>query len=90
MSYQRDFKNEDGTEETLIITSNDNRSINLNQSYKLANCSQKKENKLLRKFKNSILGADIGVKSGGFSNVAILSVLIAIGAFLVMYLLWRF
>ena len=90
MNYQRDIKNEDGTEETIIITSNDNHTLNLNQTYKLANHTQKKENKFVNKFKNSILGADIGVKSGGFSNVAILATIIAIGTLCVMYLLWRF
>lgn len=90
MNYQRNFKNEDGTEETIIITSNDNHMIDLRQNYKLANNCCKKDNKLFRKFKNSILGADIGIRSSGFSNVAILSVIIAMGTFLIMYLLWRF
>ena len=91
MNFQRDIKNEDGTEETIIISSNDNRSsLNSNQRYKLANHSQTKESKLAKKFKNSILGADIGVKSSGFSNVAILATIIALGTLFVMYLLWRF
>lgn len=89
-NFQRNLKNEDGTEETIIITSNDNHTLNMNKTYKLANHAQKKESKLTRKFKNSILGADIGVKSSGFSNIAILATIIAIGALCVMYLLWRF
>lgn len=88
-NYTRDIKNEDGTEETIIISSNDNRILNMNQTYKLANHSQKKESKLAKKFKNSILGADIGVNSGGFTNVAILATVIAIGTLFVMYLFWR-
>ena len=90
MNFERDIKNDDGTEETIIISSNDNRVLNLNQTYKLANQTKKKENKLMKKFKNSILGADIGVKSSGFSNVAILATIIALGSIFVMYLLWRF
>lgn len=90
MNFERDIKNDDGTEETIIISSNDNRVLNLNQTYKLANQTKKKENKLMKKFKNSILGADIGVKSNGFSNVAILATIIALGSIFVMYLLWRF
>lgn len=90
MNFERDIKNEDGTEETIIISSNDNRVLNLNQTYKLANQTKKKESKLMKKFKNSILGADIGVKSNGFSNVAILATIIALGSIFVMYLLWRF
>ena len=90
MNFERDIKNEDGTEETIIISSNDNRVLNLNQTYKLANQTKKKESKLMKKFKNSILGADIGVKSNGFSNIAILATIIALGSIFVMYLLWRF
>lgn len=89
-NFQRDLKNEDGTEETIVITSNDNYNLNMNKTYKIANHTQKKESKLAKKFKNSILGADIGVKSGGFSNVAILAVIIAVGVLCVMYFLWRF
>lgn len=90
MSYQRNFKNEDGTEETIVISSRDNYDVNLKEKYKLANYNQKKENKLIKKFKGTILGADIGVKSGGFSNIAILASLIAVSTLIVMYLLWRF
>ena len=42
-NYQKDIKNEDGTEETIIITSNDAHTIDLTRTYKLAN--QKKESK---------------------------------------------
>ena len=87
-NYQKDIKNEDGTEETIIITSSDTHTIDLSKTYKLAN--QKKESKLARKFKNSILGTDIGFKSAGFSNIAILATIIAIGAISIMYFLWRF
>lgn len=89
-NYQRDIKNEDGTEETLVMTSTDNRTLDLTKTYKLANHTQKKENKLVSKFKNSVLGSDIGIKSGGFSNIAILATIIAIGTLCVMYFLWRF
>ena len=48
-----------------------------------------KENKLVNAYKNSILGAEIGVKTEGFSNIAILATIIAIGAFCTMYLFFR-
>ena len=89
-NYQRDIQNEDGTEETLVITSSDNRTLDLTKTYKLANHNQKKENKFVKKFKNSILGADIGTKSAGFTNIAILATIIAVGTLCVMYFLWRF
>jgi len=89
-NFQRDIKNEDGTEETILITSNDNYNLNMTKTYKIANHTQKKESKLTRKFKNSILGTDIGIKSGGFSNIAILATIIAVGTLCVLYLVWRF
>lgn len=89
-NYQRDIENEDGTQETIVITSNDNIALNMDRKYKLANHTIKKENPLVKKFKGSILGADIGVKSSGFSNIAILATIIAVGALCIMYFLWRF
>ena len=77
-----------GTGERLIISSNDSYGINLNGKYKLAN-NIKKENKLVNRFKNSILGSDIGIKSEGFSTVAILSTLVAVGTVCVMYLFFK-
>ena len=87
-NYQKNIKNEDGTEETIIITSSDTHTIDLSKTYKLAN--QKKESNLTRKFKNSILGTDIGFKSAGFSNIAILATIIAIGTLSIMYFLCKF
>ena len=89
-SMSKSFKNEDGSEETLLINSDDNYMLKLDKSYKLANHTEKKENKLVKKFKGSILGTDIGVKSGGFSNVAILALVIALAAIEIMYFMWRF
>ena len=89
-NYQRDIQNEDGTEETIVITSTDNINLDMNKTYKLANHTVKKENPLVKKFKGSILGADIGVKSSGFSNIAILATIIAVGTLCIMYFFWRF
>lgn len=89
-NISRSYKNEDGTEETLIITSNDTNTIDLSKKYRLANHSTKKESKLVKKFKGSILGADIGVKSSGFTSVAILALGVVAAVILVMYLSWRF
>lgn len=89
-NYQKNIKNEDGTEETIVITSTDARTLDLTKKYKLANHTTKKESKLMNKFKNSVLGSDIGIKSAGFSNIAILATIIAIGTLCVMYFLWRF
>ena len=90
-NIQTNLKNDDGSIETLLITSNDNYKLNLNtkNTYKLANRTQKKEHKLTTAFKNSLLGTDIGINSEGFSHIAILSTIIAVGAFCVMYLFFR-
>ena len=89
-NFQRDIQNDDGTQETVVITSNDNYNLNMHKTYKLANHTIKKESALVKRFKGSILGADIGIKSSGFSNIAILATIIAIGVLCVMYFLWRF
>ena len=89
MNIQTNLKNEDGSIETLLITSNDNCTLNMNKTYKLANIPQRKENQFAKKFKNSILGSEIGVKAEGFSHIAILSTIIAVGAICIMYVFWR-
>lgn len=89
-NYSKDIINDDGTEETILISSNDNYTLNMFKNYSIANHKVKKESKFTKKFKNSLLGSDIGIKSSGFSNVAILATIIAIGAICIMYFLWRF
>lgn len=89
-SLERDIKNSDETIDTLVISSNDNTyPLDINKTYKLANNTHKLENKFVRAYKNSIFGADIGVKAEGFSNIAILATIIAIGLFCTMYLFCR-
>lgn len=74
---------------TLEITSNDNYILNIPSSYTLVKPTTKKENKVINSFKNSILGTDIGIHSEGFSYIAILATILAIGALIMMYILWR-
>jgi len=81
--------NDDGTKSTLVITSNDDKSLIMRDTYVLANHNKKKENALVRKFKGSILGADIGIKSGGFTSVAILATVLAVSALAVLFFMWR-
>ena len=86
-SIQKDIKNNDGTIETILITSNDNyKTLDTNKTYKLVNGPQNNENKITSTFKNSIFGAEIGVKAEGFSTIAILATIIAVGMFCIMYL----
>ena len=89
-NISKDFVSDDGTNETVVASSNDDYTLNMDKKYVLANRKEKKESKLARKFKNSILGADIGVKSKGFSSVAILATVIALAVFVAIYFMWRF
>ena len=63
--------------------------LNMDKTYRLVNRPQKNENKLTNAFKNSIFGSEIGVRNEGFSYIAILSVIVAIGTFCIMYLFCR-
>ena len=89
-NFSKSYMNEEGIKETVVANSQDNYHIKLNGNYKLANHNNKKENKFVKKFKGSLLGTDIGVKSGGFSSIAILATVIAISVIAIMYFLWRF
>ncbi len=89
-NLSKKFKDDEGREQTVIATSDDNYKVNLNGNISLANHKEKKTSKLAQKFKGSILGADIGVKSGGFSTIAILAVVIALAVFVALYFIWRF
>jgi hypothetical protein len=89
-NLSKKYVNDDGVEETVVADSNDNYEVKLDGNYTLSNHKEKKESRLAKKFKGSILGADIGVKSSGFSSVAILATVIALAAALIMYFIWRF
>ena len=89
-SIQANLHNNDGSIETLLITSSDNTCpLDITKTYRLANHKQTKENKITKAFKNSIFGVDIGIKSEGFTHITILSTIIAIGTLCIMYLFWR-
>lgn len=89
-NLSKKYVNDDGVEETVVADSNDNYEVKLDGNYTLSNHKTKKESRLAKKFKGSILGADIGVKSSGFSSVAILATVIALAAAIIMYFIWRF
>jgi len=89
-NLSREMLNDDGSKDTLMMESSDNRQINLSGNYCLANRVERKQSKLAQKFKGSILGAEIGTKNSGFGTIAILAAVIAVGAIAIMYFLWRF
>jgi len=61
----------------------------MNKTYKIANHIQTKDNKLINNFKNSIFGAEIGIKSDNFKSVILLSTILAVGTIFLMYYFWR-
>ena len=81
---------DEGREETVVAVSNDDLKVNITSGYTLANHKDKKENKFVKSFKKSLFGTDIGIKSKGFSSVAVLAVVIALAVLFTMYLIWRF
>ena len=89
-NLSKKIMNDQGKEETIVATSNDNYDVNLKGSYALVGKKEKKVSKLAEKFKGSIFGADIGVKSGGFSTIAILATVIALAVLAALYFIWRF
>ena len=84
----KNYVNEEGTEEKIIATSNDNYKVNIGNNVKLAN--HKDENKLVKKFKGSLLGYDVGIKSKGFSSIAALAIVLVVAVLVVLYFIWRF
>ena len=89
-NLSKKYVNDEGVEETVIANSNDNYKVKLAKNYKLYKQKKKNESHLAKKFKGSILGADIGIKSSGFSSIAILATVIALAVLIIMYFIWRF
>jgi len=85
-TMNKEIKNRDGSTDLVMISSEDNYTVNLNKNYKLVGYAG---NKMNDKFKNSILGSDIGINSKGFASVMLVSTIIAIGTILTMYFSWR-
>ena len=89
-NFVRDMNNGDGSIDTLNISSNDNNyPLDINKTYKLVNNTCKFENRIFNAYKNSIFGCEIGVKAEGFSNIAILATLVAIGMICLMLITFR-
>jgi len=88
-NISKDFTDEEGNIETVIASSSDQYKLDMDKKYVLANRGEKIESKLSKRFKKTLIGADIGVKSGGFSSVAILATVISIMAFVILYFIWK-
>lgn len=89
-NIERDIRNNDGTIDKILITSKDNyQSLETTKTYKLVKNIDKKENKIINLFKNSILGREVGINTIGFSKITIFATIISIGTIFLMYILWK-
>jgi len=61
----------------------------MDKPYVLVKPNIKQDNKFVRSFKNSILGADIGIKSENFKIKFIIATFIALGTIVVMTNMFR-
>ena len=82
--------NDNGEKMTVNITSSDNKKVNLNGKYSLANNPNKKTNRLIEKYRGSILNKDVGFKSTGFASTTLFATIISIAVLLILYFMWRF
>ena len=83
-SINKKINYSDGTSSIINISSSDNYHVVLNKNYTLAN-----KNIKTNRFKNSILGSDIGVNSRGFASVTALALLISLISFIIMIICFR-
>ena len=81
--------NNNGEKSTVVITSNDDKKVNLNGKYTLANNPNKKTNRFVERYRNSILNKDVGIKSSGFASTTLFAGIISIAVLLILYFIWR-
>lgn len=85
-NLKKDFIDQDGKTNTMIAESNDSEKVSIDGGFTLVGYKHKKENR----FKNTMLGADIGHKSGGFTSIFGLALVIAVMVFIILYFVWKF
>ena len=84
-----DFVDEKGNKSELIITSTNNETVDLKQNYKLQRPTS--NNKYMKKGAKSkgAFTSDIGCKSEGFAPIFTLALIVALGAIVIAYIIWR-
>lgn len=88
-NIKEEFVDEKGNKSEIIITSTDNKKVNLTPNYKLQR--PESNNKYMKKGAKSkgAFTSDIGIKSEGFAPIFTLSIIIVLGAIIIAYILWR-
>ena len=89
-NLSKEMIDDEGKKELVVAVSEDNYNVKPIGNYTLSNRKVKKESRLAKKFKGSILGSDIGIKSKGFSSTASLALVVALTVLLILFLLWRY
>lgn len=83
-TFVRDIKNDDGSTDTLVISSNDSHKININKNFKISNNYHK--NNI---FKKSILATDIGFNNNMFAYILLTSLVMVIFGIVIMFYNYR-
>ena len=88
-SVTQDFVDEKGNKSELIITSDNDKTVNLKPNYKLQRPDS--TNKYMKKGAKGkgTFTSDIGIKSEGFAPIFTLALIISLGAALIAFLMWR-
>ena len=88
-SVTQDFVDEKGNKSELIITSDNDKTVNLKPNYKLQRPDS--TNKYMKKGVKGkgTFTSDIGIKSEGFAPIFTLALIISLGAALIAFLMWR-
>ncbi len=88
-SVTQDFVDEKGNKSEMIITSDNDKTVNLKSNYKLQRPDS--NNKYMKKGVKGkgTFTSDIGFKSEGFAPIFTLALIIALGAVIIAFIMWR-
>ena len=88
-SVTQNFVDEKGNKSEMIITSNNDEKVVLKGKYKLQR--PESNNKYMKKGAKGkgAFTSDIGIKSEGFAPIFTLSLIIALGAVIIAFIMWR-
>lgn len=88
-SVTQDFVDEKGNKSELIITSDNDKTVNLKPNYKLQRPDS--TNKYMKKGAKGkgTFTSDIGIKSEGFAPIFTLALIISLGTALIAFLMWK-
>ena len=87
-TIKREFVDEAGDNSTLLLEPTNNYQLNMGKrNYKLASNMRPRNNPLVKR--RTLFRSDIGFKSSGFAQVAILSAIASIAGLVFIYLLLK-